>query len=221
MDNPNYSFHEASRYLKVPQPTLRSWFKGRTYPRIRGEGEGYFKPLLRLPDKKYQLLSFNNLVEAYVLRSLRVEHGVKIKAVRSALDYAQREYRITKLLLSSDLLTAAGSLFLDRYGELVDLTRSGQIELREMFKEHLQRIVWNDSQVAVRLYPFIDYDVDKKIAIDPFTRFGQPIIWRKSISTSAIVDRIDAGESIEFVADDYGLSPDEVRLAMRYERLAA
>lgn len=222
MDNPNYSFAEAAIYLKIPQPTLRAWFKGRTYPRVSGKGKGYFKPLLKLPDKNFQLLSFNNLVESYVLRSLRVEHDVKIKAVRSALDYAQREFKITRLLLRRDLLTTAGELFLERYGALVNLSKSGQFELREMFQEHLKRIVWNEEQWPIRLYPFIDYDDKKEIAIDPLISFGKPIIARKSISTSAIISRIDAGESIAFVADDYGLKPEEVHLAMRYEkRLAA
>jgi uncharacterized protein (DUF433 family) len=222
MDSPNYSFSEASLYLKIPQPTLRSWFKGRTYPRTSGKNEGYFKPLLKLPDKNHQLISFNNLIEAYVLRSLRVEHDVKIKAVRSALDYSQKQLKISRLLLSSALLTNAGELFLDRYGELINLTKSGQIMLREVFEEHLKRIEWNNSQIPIRLYPFIGYDDNKEIVIDPLIRFGKPMIARKSISTSAIVERIDAGESIEFVADDYGLAPQEVRLAMRYEkRLAA
>ncbi|MCL4706316.1 DUF433 domain-containing protein [bacterium] len=222
MDNPNYSFTEASIYLKIPQPTLHAWFKGRTYPRVSGKGEGYFKPLLKLPNKNFQLLSFNNLIESYVLRSLRVEHDVKIKAVRSALDYAQKEFAIKRLLLHRDLLTNAGELFLERYGALVNLTKSGQIEMREMFKEHLKRIVWNKDRWPVRLYPFIDYDAKKEIAIDPQISFGKPIIARKSISTAAIISRIDAGESMKFVADDYGLNIEEIHLAMRYEkRLAA
>jgi hypothetical protein len=35
------------------------------------------------------LLSFSNLIEAHVLRSLRTEHGVSVKALRSALAYAE------------------------------------------------------------------------------------------------------------------------------------
>jgi uncharacterized protein (DUF433 family) len=217
METPCSRFLEAARYLKIAPATLRSWVIGRSYP--RGSGTGYFKPLIQLPDQELRLLSFNNFIEAYVLRSLRQEHGVSIKAVRTALDYAQSEFNIPRLLLSHDLLTAAGDLFLQRYGELINLSRSGQLALRKMLQAHLQRIDW-DSKLPVRLYPFIDFDVKRLIAIDPAIKFGRPVIIRKGISTSIIVDRIDAGETPEAVADDYGLDGNEVEMAILYERAA-
>jgi len=217
MDTPIYKFLEAARYLKIAPATLRSWVIGRSYP--KGKGLAYFKPLIKSPDKEHHLLSFNNLIEAYVLRSIRQEHGVSIKAVRAALTYAQAEFNIPRLLLSRDLLTAAGELFLQRYGELINLSRSGQLALRKMLDAHLQRIEW-DSKLPIRLYPFIDFDLKKLIAIDPLIKFGRPVIMRKAISTASIVDRIDAGESLKAVADDYDLDMNEIEMAILYERAA-
>jgi len=217
MNTPIYKFLEAARYLKIAPATLRSWVIGRSYP--KGKGFGYFKPLIKLADKEQHLLSFNNLIEAYVLRSLRQEHGVSIKAVRTALNYAQAEFNIPRLLLSRELLTAAGELFLQRYGELINLSRSGQVALRKMLEAHLRRIEW-DSKLPVRLYPFIDFDFQRLIAIDPLIKFGRPVIIRKAISTSSIVDRIDVGESLKAVADDYDLDVNEIEMAILYERAA-
>ena len=217
MDIPVYGFSEAARYLKIAQATLRSWIIGRSYP--KDTGAGYFKPLIKISDKKLRLLSFNNLIEAYVLRALRQDHGVSIKSVRTALDYAQSEFNIPRLLLSDDLRTTAGELFLQRYGELINLSKSGQLALRKMLEAHLQRIEW-DRKFAIRLYPFIDFDKKKLIAIDPTMKFGRPFISRKGISTSILVDRIDAGESTEAIADDYELDVNEVEMAILYERAA-
>lgn len=217
MDTPVYGFSEAARYLKIAQATLRSWIIGRSYP--KDTGAGYFKPLIKISDKKIRLLSFNNLIEAYVLRALRQDHGISIKAVRTALDYAQSEFNIPRLLLSDDLRTTAGELFLQRYGELINLSKSGQLALRKMLEAHLQRIEW-DRKFAIRLYPFIDFDKKKLIAIDPTMKFGRPFISRKGISTSILVDRIDAGESTDAIADDYELAVNEVELAILYERAA-
>jgi hypothetical protein len=36
-------------------------------------------------------LSFHNLIEAYLLRSLRVDHGVGIKEMRAAISYRNRQ----------------------------------------------------------------------------------------------------------------------------------
>jgi hypothetical protein len=86
LDVPAYGIAEAARYIKLPPATLRSWVVGRSYP--KRDGAGYFEPLIQLPQENNSLLSFANLVEAYVLRALRQEHGVSIKDVRAALDYA-------------------------------------------------------------------------------------------------------------------------------------
>jgi len=123
------------------------------------------------------------------------------------------------LLLSDDLRTTAGELFLQRYGELINLSKSGQLALRKMLEAHLQRIEW-DRKFAIRLYPFIDFDKKKLIAIDPTMKFGRPFISRKGISTSILVDRIDAGESTDAIADDYELDVNEVEMAILYERAA-
>ena len=49
------------------------------------------------------------------------------KALRKALDYAERELKIDRLLLRKELRAGAGKVFLDRYGQLIDLSASGQL----------------------------------------------------------------------------------------------
>jgi len=41
------------------------------------------------------------------------------------------------------------------------------------------------------------------------------------ISTAAIADRIDAGESVSALAEDYDLSPEEIEQAVLYSRAAS
>ena len=77
-------------------------------------------------------MSFTNLVEAYVLRALRQNHNVSITALRTALDYAEQELSISRLLMKHDLLTTAGDLFLQYYGNLINLSQSGQLAMRKV-----------------------------------------------------------------------------------------
>jgi len=157
-----------------------------------------------------------------VLRSLRTEHGVSVKALRNALAYAEKSLGIDRLLLRPELCTNAGKVFLDRYGELIELTASGQLVMRRLFAEHLGRIEWDASRFPVRLYPFLSAvaATERPIVIDPRIAFGRPVVERKAISTSAIVERVDAGESVEDIASDYDLRPAEVEQAIIYERAA-
>jgi len=220
-NQPAYTLAEAARYLKLASATLRSWVVGRDYP--KGEGVAHFRPLIHPPERHPPTLSFWNLIEAHVLRSLRTEHGVSIQALRKALAYAEKTLDINRLLLSKELRTHAGKVLLDRYGELIDLSASGQIAMRRMFEAHLARVVWDEWQFPVRLYPFTSGSSladERPIAIDPNIAFGRPVMVRMGISTHAIAERIDAGESVDDLARDYDLTPPEVEESVLYERAA-
>jgi uncharacterized protein (DUF433 family) len=215
-----YPLAEAARYVRLAPATLRAWVVGRPYR--KRDGKGYFEPLIRPADAKRVVLSFNNLIEAHVLRALRTEHGVSIRAVRDALRYAEHALAIDRLLLRKELRTTAGELFLDRYGELVSLSRSGQLAMRKLLEAYLQRVEWDDGW-PIRLYPFVSGELTaarRPIAIDPTIAFGRPVVSRNSVSTAVIAERIDAGESIEDVAADYDLNREEVEEAVLYEHAA-
>lgn len=219
--NPAYSVTEAARYLKVASATLRSWVVGRPYP--KADGIGHFRPLIHPPSRQPPLLSFWNLIEAHVLRSLRTEHGVSLKDVRKAIAYAEKALKIESLLRSKELRTQGGELLLERYGELIDLSASGQLAMRRLFHDHLERVEWDEWQFPIRLYPFISADIpslERPIVIDPVVAFGRPVVVRMGIGTGTIAERIDAGEEVTDVADDYGLSETEIEQAILYERAA-
>jgi uncharacterized protein (DUF433 family) len=220
-DSSAYTLAEAARYLRLPAATLRSWVLGRQYPTAEGSGE--FPPLMRPASRRPPLLSFANLIEAHVLRSLRTEHGVPVKALRSALGYAEKELGIDRLLLRPELRTDAGKVFLERYGKLIELSASGQLAMRRLFDEHLKRVEWDSSKFPARLYPFLwtaAPSEERPIVIDPRIAFGRPVVQRKGVSTSAIAERIDAGETVQDIAADYDLGPSEVEQAILYERAA-
>ena len=220
-DSPAYTIAEAARYLRLAPATLRSWVLGRHYPTV--VGEGHFPPLIHPASEQPPRLSFWNLIEAHVLRSLRTEHGVKVQALREALAYAENQLHVQGLLLRKELRTEAGDVFLERYGQLIELSASGQLAMRQVFAAHLNRVEWDQWMFPVRLYPFVSVDTptpDHPIAIDPHISFGRPVVLRMGISTTAIAGRIDAGETVEDIADDYELSPDEVEQAVLYEHAA-
>ncbi|MBU4427045.1 MAG: DUF433 domain-containing protein [Proteobacteria bacterium] len=220
-DVPAYTVAEAARYLRLAPATLRSWVIGRQYP--RGNDTAFFEPLIRLPDPSIAQLSFRNLVEAHVLRALRIEHGISIRHVRIARDVAEKAFGIARLLLSPHLHTDAGDLFLDKYGELVNLSKSGQLAMKKILEVFLKRVERDLHNMPSRLFPFIQrayLDAPKVIVIDPYISFGRPVIQRKGISTAIIADRIDAGESVENLTEDYNLDSWEIEEAIIYERAA-
>lgn len=220
-ERPAYPLAEAARYLRLPPATLRAWTAGRSYPRTAGRGVS--PALIHIPDRRQGLLSFSNLVEAHVLRALRTKHGVSVKAVRTALTYAERELDVERLLLSPLLRAAGGELLLDKYGQLISLSESGQLVMRKILEAYLQRIEWDHDDMPRRLYPILQAPVleDRRtIAIDPRISFGRPVVLRQGVSTAIIASRLLAGESAEELARDYDLNREEVEDAAIYELAA-
>jgi uncharacterized protein (DUF433 family) len=182
----------------------------------------HFAAVLKPAQKEPPTLSFANLIEAHVLRALRTERGVPLAAVRTALSYAERQLKIDQLLLRKELCTAGGNLFLERYGELINLSASGQLAMRRIFAAHLDRVEWGKRGSAVRLYPFVIAELadSKPILIDPAVAFGRPVVEKAYVSTRSILERIDAGETVADIAADYELTPQAVEEAVLFERAA-
>ncbi len=207
-----YTVAEAAHYVRTPPQTLRSWVAGRS--------DSDRLPLISVPEYAPPRLSFNNLIEAYTLRALRIKHRVSIRAAREAINFAEHAFTITRLFLHPrELRTGAGQVFLEKYGEFVNLNRSGQIAIAKFLEEHLNRIELDDMNLPIRLYPF-ETDTNKIIAIDPRIAFGRPIIASRGISTMAIIDRVNAGEREEEIAEDYGLDSRDVEEAIVCEQAA-
>ncbi|MEI6318797.1 MAG: DUF433 domain-containing protein [Pseudomonadota bacterium] len=220
-NQPAYGPAEAARYLHLPAATLRTWLVGRAYP--KGDAQATFHPLIKPASTQPLQLSFYNLIEAHVLRALRTEHGVALAELRTAIAYAEKELQTHRLLLSPELRTHAGQVFLVRYAQLINLSASGQLAMRRMLEDHLQRVDWDEWQFPVRLYPYtgaMPRALERPIAIDPHVAFGRPMVQRAGVSTAAIADRIDAGETVEALAEDYDLSSDEIEQAVLYSRAA-
>lgn len=214
---PAYTVAEAARYLSIPAPTVGAWFRG-----IQAKHQT-FRPVLRLENPADRRLSFANLVEASVLRALRTKHGISMKAVRDALGYVRKEHGIDRLLIDPGLRAAPGRLFLQRYGELVELTRSGQHVIERVWESHLQAVVQDPSGVPFKLYPWIPDPVEppkRSILIDPAVSFGKPMTASRGISTSVLADLYDAGSSVEELIGEYGLTQSEVEDALAFEQAA-
>lgn len=217
-DAPAYRVQEAALHLRLPVATLRSWVAGRIYPVATGTAKSL--PIIEITDPDRVYLSFNNLVEAHVLSAIRKER-IPLTDVRDAIQFLREKMGSQRPLLDQQFTTDGVSLFVDRLGKLVNVTRKGQLSMREIIGLYLRRIERNPRGIPVRLYPFTHSLPDEKafgpIVIDPTISFGRPALARLGVPTAVIADRYKAGESINDLAMDYGAERDEIEEAIRCE----
>ena len=216
---PLYSTAEVARLLFVPRSTVRTWAF-----RVRGDDGRYRSPVIEAADPRKRLLSFENLVELHILSSLRRVHGVSLPKIRNAVRYLKTELNTKHPLSSQQMYTHGLELIVEHLGQLIDVSR-GQYELKEVILPYLDRVE-RDREKLLRLYPVTevhgevpDLSSPRTIGIDPRMRFGRPYVVDCGIETEVFADRLRAGESIDAMVEDLGVSRESVFEALRYELL--
>jgi uncharacterized protein (DUF433 family) len=200
---PMYSFAEAALVLRVPPSTLRNWTVGASYKTARGVRR--FEPPMPIA-RGQRALTFFNLVEAYVLSSIRRDHNVSLQSVRGSVDYVRRELGVDRPLLSQDFYTDGVSLFVKRWGAFVDASKQGQLAMELLLKQSLKRIKRDEAGLAERLYPWrSSVDEPRVIELDPRRSFGRAVVIGTGISIDVLLSRFHAGDAIPRLVKDYDL----------------
>ncbi len=206
---------------------MRSWVNGRAH-RTK-DGRQHFEPLIKRPTAAPEL-SFTNLIEAHILRVLRETHQVRLDKVRSALDYLSQQLGTEHPLIQSDFQTNGLDLFINSMDRLVNVSRAGQLALRDVLFALLvgkaslpeNRVEWDERGFATRLFPFISSAGirSKILSIDLRVAFGRPTIVGTGVPTASIVQLYEAGEDIEDIADEFDCTSTQISAAIKFESLS-
>lgn len=212
-----YTYADASRYLNLPTSTVRAWVRGGSY--TSGTEKRVFAPVLSTVSngKSFKGLSFLDLTELFVLKALRRDHNVRLEYIRRALRYAEDTLGISRLLLM-DVMRYNKDVFVKHYGDLVNLSRGGQIALEAVLRRYLDRVDRDDRSTPITLYPIVEgFGDEKPVAINPRVSFGKPTIYGTGTNTAVVARRYEAGETVDEIAYDYEIDTRLVEGAISYE----
>lgn len=220
-----YGIGEAAVYLSVPSSTLTTWAYG--YERRRGAGASVrAEPVItaaRPANRNEPAVPFIGLAEAYALAAFR-SAGVPMQRIRPAIDALSRELGLEHALASRRLYTDGAEVLYDyaRHAgdtpegesarELV-VVRNNQRVFSEVVDLYLQRIDFAADGYA-QLIRLPQYRV-AEVTVDPYHSFGRPRFARGGASVDDVIDLFRAGEPVDTVAEEFGLSRDEVEDAIR------
>jgi uncharacterized protein (DUF433 family) len=206
-----YTETAAAHLLRVAPSTLHWWLEGKL-PRYR--------PVIRPEPTGSRNVTWAEFVEAAVLRAYRREHDVPLRELRDFVDRLRDRFGVPYPLADRRPYVGPGRrLLIDLQNRshldpdfcLVAIA-NGQAVLTAPGEDAFARVDWEgDAPAAWRPHD----DPGSPVRINPLMRFGRPAIG--GISTEAIAGELDAGASLEEVAEDFGLSVDAVRWAQSYE----
>lgn len=198
---------DAARFLGIANQTFHRWAKG--YERGL--------PLLHTVEaaSRKANISFIALTEAFVLDALR-DAGVHVRKIRPAIEQLQkefgREYVLTAPNLATDGIDVLWDFSKTEAGAGLIEGRSGQNVIREIVADYLQYITFdeeNPTRLQLRRWE------PSKVIVDPFKGFGQPRFGVSGARLADVAAMLKAGEEVEDVADEFGVSLDDVRTAAR------
>jgi uncharacterized protein (DUF433 family) len=225
---PLYTVAEAARYLDVPDSTFRSWTHG-YHRRSPDRAEVSGAPILTTLPKTAAhgpVIPFIGLAEGLVLTALR-RSGVALQRIRPALSRLAADLGVKHALASRRLYTDGAEVLFD-YADDEDpdtaravrslvVVRNGQRVFNEVVEAYLQRVEYGPDGYP-RLMALPAYTV-ARVVVDPSRGFGQPIFRRGGARLEDALAMFRAGESLETVADEYGVPheqlEDVVRIATR------
>jgi len=221
-ETPAYTIGDAAAYLRLPPSTLRAWTMGQRY-RVRDTAK-FFKPVIEIADRKNRQLSFINLVEAFVLAGIRREHEIPLPKVRKTVDYLRRAFRTRRPLAEEQFQTDGVNLFVEKMGALIGASQEGQIQMREVLLDRLQRVRRDPKGIPEKIVLFpapAGKTGSADVIIDPRLSFGRPVLDRLGVRTAILAERFDAGDDVDVLARDYAIPLEAVQNAIRCERRAA
>jgi uncharacterized protein (DUF433 family) len=220
-----YTVAEASRYLDVPDSTFRSWTHGYRR-RTPGRPEVSGDPLLTTVPKtaaQSPVIPFIGLAEGLVLTALR-RSGVTLQRIRPALIRLATDLGLDHALASRRLYTDGAEVLFDYADGVGDpdtvdavhslvVVRNGQRVFNEVVESYLRRVEYGPDGYP-RLIQLPAYEV-AQIVVDPARGFGQPIFRRGGARLEDALALFRAGESLDTVADEYGVPLDQLEDAVR------
>lgn len=221
---PLYGIGEAASYLAIPASTLVTWAYG--YERRKGGVVVAGEPIITAfrPARRHEAaLPFIGLAEAYALAAFR-QAGVPMQRIRPAIDALHREIGLRYALASRRLFTDGAEILYDYAQHASDtpegesarelvVVRNNQRGFAEVVARYLQRVDFARDGYAqlIHLPQYRTADV----TVDPDHAFGRPRFVRGGAVLDDVIDLFLAGEPIDTVAAEFGLSRDEVEDALR------
>jgi uncharacterized protein (DUF433 family) len=189
---------------------------GLPYHKVRRVINGFWREYT-FGEKGDRAVNFWTLIEFYTYYKLR-ELGVKPHTIKKA-HLAIAKHLGTPYPFASDIIHSDGKgVWYSLVEFYINADGTQQINLAPFIKPFLDKIEFNNSNLAEKFYPLKG---SKNIVVDPKYQFGQPVISGTRIKAELINDYYKAGESVDLISKIYNLNKEQVEDAVKYYKQSA
>lgn len=220
LERPVYGFAQVDGLLGLKNGTARRWIDG--YER-RGKD---YSPVVRETRTNDELVTWGEFVETRLLATYR-DAKVPMVHMRPVVEGLRQRFQVRYPLATVRpyldeerrvVYEVQQEVGLEDSMKLVVEASSGQYVLAPDVRRFRSIAQFEESEgesglVVARLRPLGER---RQVVIDPARRFGVPVV--RSTPTDVLAELVRAGEPVEWVAQQYDLTLEQVLDALEYER---
>ncbi len=207
-----YDVPEAARYLRA------TFHAEELYPVSSRKLIGWIRRGLASPELceipgRELLIEFEDLVSMRVIAALR-SAGVGWAEIRATDQWLRDQTGCARPFATEALWTGQGQIFVEWTAKLISGGRNGQMAF-DLLREYLIPVHGLKFDAASQVA--VSWEALRGVVLEPDIQFGAPCVKGTRIPTRTIVGMVEAGDSPHWVAQAYGISPEEVQAALDWE----
>ena len=208
---PLFTPADAARLARTSPAAVRAWFCGNAK---QGDAP-LFEDRVRQADEQLWL-SFLEVVEVIVARQFR-SHRVTIAQLRSARHYAKTEWDVAFPLAERRLKLLGGRVVdPELNGTAIDAGWPALQPALPELADFANSVFDYDADKPSWAYRFFPAGRKTPLVVDPRYAGGQIAFPNRRLRLIDVVERQQAGEDVEFIAEDFALDPADVEAALQF-----
>lgn len=202
---PHYRIGEAARYARVSPNTVAAWHKAGG------------RPTLSKKDDRVSL-NYMQLIEVAVVAAFR-KANVSMRRIRAAREYVSKEFKSEYPFAEYRFKMGGRGISMDYQkfegkrgrGKVLRPDQDGQLAWEQILGR-LEEFEYERKRIVTRWHVS---GPKSPVVIDPRVAFGAPAVG--GTPTWTLKGRWDAGETVEDIADDFGINVDQVVAGLGFE----
>lgn len=208
-----YTAPDVAKILRIPYPKAKYWFNYYAkYKLFDSIGYRYYFNI-----KDTIAIDFLTLIEMHVFYLLKDKVGMKTNNIIKNHKILSEELKTPYPFAFSDIYASPKRIIFESNSILKIADDLQQTFIEDFIIPYYEKIEFNEEKLAHKYYPL---GKENSIVVDPDHQFGKPIIEGTNIITETLYDYYLGGDSIEFIARLYNLTPKNIKDAIEFSRAA-
>jgi uncharacterized protein (DUF433 family) len=208
-----YTPPEAAFYARLQTRTINRWLYGN-----KAGKKVVSTQLAATGDEK--IVTFLDFVQSLAIREIRSRHSrVDLDKIREAVDLAEERGIPYPFAVKHTAYLFGDNIVLKINNQLIQASGSSRknLVMKEVAQLYLKDLSFAPDTGLADAYTAWHGRSGKRVVMNPRIRFGEPVVESCGYTAQTLWEAYEIEGGIDEAADAYGVTKDEIELALEYQ----